>query len=81
MHAGAAWILIQLLTYEHVYLSTSVFVCRRHTSGRGGNANVLADPHNDAAPPGHETLPTIPHGQDPSSAQHEPLPQLQHGES
>lgn len=58
-----------------------VFVCRRHKSGRGGGADVPANPHGDPASPGHEALPAVPHRDAPASAQHEPLSQLQHGES
>ncbi len=65
--------------FNYLYLSFSLF--RRHKPGRDSGADVLADPHGDPAPPGHETLPAVPHGDPPSSAQHEPLPQLQHGES
>lgn len=62
----------------HVYL---FFVCRRNKQGWSGGADVPADPYGDTAPPGHEALPAVPHGDPPSSTQHEPLPQLQHGES
>lgn len=65
----------------YTYLPLSLSVCRRHKPGRSGGADVLADPHHDPAPPGHEALPAVPHRDPPSSAQHEPFPQLQHGES
>ena len=65
----------------YIYLSISFSLCRRHKPGRGSSADVLADPHYDPAPSGHEALPAVSHGDPPSSAQHEPLPQLQHGES
>lgn len=65
----------------YTYFPLSLSVCRRHKPRRSGGADVLADPHHDPAPPGHEALPAVPHRDPTSSAQHEPFPQLQHGES
>lgn len=56
------------------------FLHRRHKPGWGSGADLLTNPHHDPAPPGHEALPAVPHGDPPSAAQHEPLPQLQYGE-